>query len=276
MPVKVVNLSLELWHFGLKQARASLFGGLLLIGILVTRIYYPDTGIARYDFLFLYAVLIQICLVVFRLESIRELLVIFLFHGLATLMEIFKTSDSIGSWEYPGSGILMAGNVPLFAGFMYSAVGSYIARSWRLLDLSFTRFPPLLLATTLAVLAYLNFFTHHYIVDIRWVLLIGCGFAYFRCSVHFMAWKERRSMNLLVGFALIAFFVWSAENAATFAQIWIYPNQKNGWEPVGWGKLSAWFLLIQLSFCLIYLLRQFEASLARGKFKPWRWMLFNS
>jgi uncharacterized membrane protein YoaT (DUF817 family) len=33
--------------------------------------------------------------------------------------------------------------VPLFTGFMYAAIGSYIARCWRLFDFRFTRHPPL-------------------------------------------------------------------------------------------------------------------------------------
>ena len=32
--------------------------------------------------------------------------------------------------------------VPLFAGFMYSAVGSYIARCWRIFKFYFTDYPP--------------------------------------------------------------------------------------------------------------------------------------
>ena len=59
--------------FGLKQAWACLFGGLLLALMLVTAVYYPnDAGMARYDFLFLSALLIQILMLVTRLETIDE------------------------------------------------------------------------------------------------------------------------------------------------------------------------------------------------------------
>ena len=54
-------------------------------------------------------------------------------------MEIFKTS--VGSWIYPEPSLLRIGGVPLFTGFMYAAIGSYIARCWRLFDFRFTR-PP--------------------------------------------------------------------------------------------------------------------------------------
>lgn len=112
----------EFVYFGFKQAWACIFGGLLLFGILATAIWFPDIGISRYDFLFCYALGIQLLLLAFRLESWRELGVIMLFHIMATAMELFKTSGSIGSWNYPESSIIRIANVPLFAGFMYSAV----------------------------------------------------------------------------------------------------------------------------------------------------------
>lgn len=133
----------EFLLFGIKQAWACLFGGALLAGIVITKFWYPDIGIHRYDFLFIYALSIQVILLVFRLESFRECGVIILFHILATGMELFKTHDTIGSWTYPEDSFLRIGNVPLFAGFMYSAVGSYMARAWRGFEMKFTHFPAL-------------------------------------------------------------------------------------------------------------------------------------
>jgi uncharacterized membrane protein YoaT (DUF817 family) len=75
-------------------------------------------------------------------------------------------------------------------------------------------------------------------------------------------------MPLLLGFVLVAFFIWIAENISTFARIWIYPNQQQGWDMVGISKLTAWFLLMQLSFVLIYVLRQFERSSAERNSTP--------
>jgi uncharacterized membrane protein YoaT (DUF817 family) len=253
-----------LW-FGLKQAWASLFGALLLAAILVTKFWYPDIPLARYDFLFLYAVAIQIALVAFRLESLRECGVVILFHILATAMEVFKTSDAVGSWSYPGNAMFRIGNVPLFAGFMYSAVGSYIARIWRQFDMRFEKFPPVLLVSALAVLSYVNFFTHHYIWDIRWLLVVAIFFAYRKTEVIFRPHRRDLWMPLVLGFVLVAFFIWIAENISTFATIWIYPNQQKGWDMVGLSKLTAWFLLMQLSFVLIYVLRQFEHNSAGRK-----------
>ena len=251
----------EFIWFLLKQAWASIFGGLMLLGILVSGFYYPDIGIARYDMLVIYAVLIQATLLIFRLESWREVCVIFLFHLMATAMELFKTSDAIASWAYPEESVLKIGNVPLFAGFMYSAVGSYMARAWRGLYYSFTDFPPLWIAGLLAVLAYLNYFTHHFIVDIRWVL-IGVGIVVFRKTrISFKPKFRRFEMRLLFGFALVALVLWIAENFGTFAKAWVYPNQAQQWEMVSISKFTAWYLLMQLSFILIYALRVLESKL---------------
>ncbi len=255
----------EFIYFGFKQAWACIFGGLLLIGILGTGLWFPDIGISRYDFLFVYALSIQAALVIFKLESWREVGVILLFHAMATAMELFKTSDGIGSWSYPENSVLRIGNVPLFTGFMYSAIGSYMARAWRIFDFKFTRFPPLWLAGAIAVLAYANFFTHHYLIDIRWLLIAIGAVAFFRCNIHFTPKSFNLRMPLLLGFCLVASFIYLAENLGTLAKAWQYPDQENGWKPVHFSKFTAWYLLMQLSFILIYALRRLEVRLEKKR-----------
>ncbi|MEO2092172.1 MAG: DUF817 domain-containing protein [Gemmataceae bacterium] len=240
----------RLWLFGLRQASASVFGGFLLAVILLTKLWYPFTAVARYDALFAAAVLFQVFLLVAGLETLREALIVLVFHLLATAMEVFKTSDAIGSWQYPGVAALKVGNVPLFAGFMYSAVGSYLVRSRRVLDLRFTRYPPTWATVLMAALVYANFFTHHYLWDIRWPLLGFITLLYGRSWVHFRLGHQNRRMPTLVGMLLVSVFIWIAENVATYARIWVYPDQANGWQPVGVSKLLAWFLLIMMSFVL--------------------------
>ena len=58
-------------------------------------------------------------------------------------------------------------------------------------------------------------------------------------------------MPLLVGWLLIALFIWLAENLGTFAHAWAYPGQEDGWEPVSPAKLGAWYLLMYISFVLV-------------------------
>lgn len=247
----------EFWVFGLKQASACIFGGFLLLIILLTRLWYPEGAwLYRYDFLFLCAVAFQVFLLAFKLEEPREAIVILLFHVVATGMEIFKTHESIGSWVYPEPAVLKVGNVPLFAGFMYSAVGSYIARVWRIFDFKFTHYPRIWMTVVLVSLIYINFFTHHFILDIRVLLLLGTVVLFLRCFVYFRIDRIHRGMPLLAGWVLVALFIWFAENIATYANVWIYPNQSDGWKIVPLSKLMAWFLLMILSFVLVSLVQR--------------------
>ena len=83
--------------FGMKQASACLFGGMMVALILASWRWYPaDAAWARYDFLTVAALAIQLALLGMRLESLEEAKVIVLFHVVGTLMELFKTS--VGSW----------------------------------------------------------------------------------------------------------------------------------------------------------------------------------
>ena len=240
----------EFVAFGIKQAWACLFGGLMLALLLATFLFYPaDAALHRYDVITVCAVLIQIALLATRLETFEEAKVIFAFHLVGTLMELFKTH--VGSWTYPEPALLKIGGVPLFTGFMYACVGSYIARVWRIFDFRFTRFPPLWAQALLAVAVYVNFFTHHYTVDIRYGLFAAAALLYGPCIIHFRPDEAHRPMPLLLGLFLVALFIWFAENIATFANAWVYPGQEGGWHMVGLGKLGSWFLLMLISFTLV-------------------------
>ena len=240
----------ELLLFVFKEAWACLFGALLLALVLLTRFFWPaHAPLARYDFLFLAALTIQILLLVLRMETVREGKVILLFHVVGTVMELFKTS--VGSWSYPGHCLLHLGHVPLFSGFMYASVGSFMARSTRILDLRYTRFPSKRLSFGLAALIYLNFFTHHFIPDLRLLLFGLLAFAFGPTWVFYRPYRKFRRMPLLLAFGLITLFIWTAENVGTFAAVWIYPQQRDGWHLVTLGKFGAWLLLMTVSFVLV-------------------------
>lgn len=245
------KLTKEFIAFGLKQAWACLFGGSLLLLILLTQWWYPFESLHRYDFLFIAALVIQGLLLASRLETLTEAKIILLFHLVATAMEVFKTSPAIQSWVYPGEAVFRIGNVPLFAGFMYSAVGSYIARIWRIFRFDFTAYPDLRLTALAALLIYLNFFGHHFVWDFRWLLMAMVAALYWRTRIYFTILDRPRGMPLLLGLALVALFIWFAENISTFANIWHYPNQLNAWRMVSIQKLGAWFLLMIISFVMV-------------------------
>jgi uncharacterized membrane protein YoaT (DUF817 family) len=245
----------EFFLFGFKQAWACLFGGTLLGLVLLTKWFWPPHAwLARYDFLFLAAVSVQVLLLALRMETVREAKVILVFHVVGTVMELFKTS--VGSWTYPESNFFRIGHVPMFSGFMYASVGSYLARTTRIVDMRYTRFPARWVTVVLAVLIYANFFTHHFVPDIRWVLFALVAAAFGRTWVYYKPYRVYRKMPLLMGFGLVALFIWVAENVGTFARVWVYPEQKDGWQVVEFGKYGSWLLLMIISFILVTLVHR--------------------
>ncbi len=240
----------EFVRFGVKQAWACLFGGLMLGLLIATHLFYPrGASLARYDFLVLAAVVIQIVMLAGKLETYEEAKVILIFHFVGTAMEIFKTS--VGSWIYPEPSLLRIGGVPLFTGFMYACVGSYIARAWRLFDFRFSWHPPIWSLFVLSAAIYANFFAHHYLPDIRPLLFVVAALLFARAWIFYRIHHSYRRMPLLLGLVLVSMFIWIAENVGTFTASWMYPNQSAGAPIVSLGKLGAWFLLMIISYTLV-------------------------
>ena len=174
----------ELFYFTIKELRAVLFPALLLLTIFASN-YIPLGGLYRYDFIFIVAIIIQILLVAFKLETKDEAKTIFLFHIIGLCLELFKTHPSVGSWSYPEPGVLMIAGVPLFSGFMYAAVGSYIAHAWKVFNLRLENHPSYITSLILCFFIYLNFFTNHFIPDFRMLLFIAIFVIYYRTQVYF-------------------------------------------------------------------------------------------
>ena len=247
-----------LW-FGVKEARACLFAGLFFLAVFgVPRA--GVLGIPRYDLLLIIALAIQAWMVRAKLETWDELKAITLFHVIGFGLEVFKTSGAIRSWSYPDFAYTKLFGVPLFSGFMYAAVGSYIIQSWRLFDVRIRHHPPYWMAGLVALLIYANFFTHHYIPDLRWYLAALALGLYARTTVVFRPLDRDRTMPLLVAFLLIGFFIWLAENISTFFGIWRYPNQLGAWTSVHVGKWSSWSLLVVMTFTIVANLKHIKES----------------
>jgi uncharacterized membrane protein YoaT (DUF817 family) len=240
----------EFVRFGLKQGWACLFGGAMVALLVATSLWYPrGATLARYDFLFLAALAIQTAMLLLRLETLEEAKVILIFHVVGTVMELFKTA--VGSWIYPEAAIFRIGGVPLFSGFMYASIGSYIARSWRLFDFRFTRHPPLWTLALLSAGIYANFYAHHYVPDIRLALLAVLAWLCGRTWIYYKIHHHYRRMPLLLGLFFVSVFIWIAENFGTLTRTWLYPSQMNGWAMVPLGKLSSWYLLMMISYMLV-------------------------
>ncbi|SEE66494.1 DUF817 domain-containing protein [Ruania alba] len=236
----------QLFRFAWIEVQCCLFPIAIFAGLALTSVV--DLPIPRYDALLIYALALTGIFYLLKLETGREVAVIGAFHLIGLALEVFKVS--IGSWSYPDDGVLRVAGVPLYSGFMYAAVGSYICQAFRRFNLRVNHFP-VVPTVLLAAAAYLNFFTHHVTVDLRWVIAAGFVLVLWRSRVSFTVGPRRYRLPLSVSFVLIGFFLWVAENAATFLGAWAYPNQAQIWEMVHAGKWGSWALLVSLSFVLV-------------------------
>ncbi len=249
----------ELGQFTRKEAHSCVFAGLFFVSVL----FVPRTGlvgIPRYDILLVIALGIQAGLLWTGRETLDELKAICLFHLLGFALEVFKTSSGIRSWSYPDFAYTKVFGVPLFSGFMYAAVGSYIIQAWRILDLRVVHHPPYWMAGLLATAIYLNFFTHHFIEDFRWYFAAAALGLYARSEVVFRPHLIDRRMPLSLALVLIGFFIWLAENIGTFFGLWAYPHQLGAWAAVHVSKWSAWSLLVLMSFTIVTNLKHVKAT----------------
>jgi len=236
----------QLALFAWVQARCCAFSVALFGGMAVSTLL-PPLPVARYDLLLAYGVLLTGVGCLLGWETTREVAVVAVCHVLGLVFELVKVR--VGSWSYPEPGLTKVAGVPLYGGFMYAAVGSYVCRSWRLFDLTLTGYR----ARSTAILAvglYINFLTHHWLPDLRW--LLGCLLlaATTGSWVHFTVGERRHRMPLALSFSLIGFFLWLAENIATYLGAWRYPYQLQGWEPVSVSKWISWALLISVTFVI--------------------------
>ncbi|MCH2094533.1 MAG: DUF817 domain-containing protein [Rhodobacteraceae bacterium] len=241
----------DLVMFVLKQGWSCLFGGLMLAGLIISaKVWQDEWDLARYDALLIYAVCLQVLFVVLRLETWREVKIIALFHLSGTLMELFKVN--VGSWVYPEPALTKLWGVPLFSGFMYASVGSYMARVIRVFDMRFTPFPPYWMTPTLALAIYVNFFSHHYVPDMRYLLFAATVLLYLRTRVWFVASTRPLWMPMPLAALLTSGALWIAENIGTNTGTWLYAGQAQ-FEMVSLAKMGSWYLLLYVSFATVTL-----------------------
>ena len=241
----------EFVMFVLKQGWACLFGGLLLAVIIATKLVWdPDWPLQRYDFLFLFAIATQGLFLAAKLETWEEARVILLFHLTGTAMEWFKIHA--GSWAYPEPGLFKLMGVPLFSGFMYASVGSYIARVVRVFDMRFAPYPSFPLTLILALAIYVNFFAHHFLPDIRALLFAGTVILFYRTKIWFRIHDRHWWMPLPLAAFLAALALWIAENVGTATGTWVYSGQVPG-QIVSLAKLGSWYLLLYVAFVTVTL-----------------------
>lgn len=251
-----------LW-FGIKEARSCVFAGGFFLILALSRVILTG-AVPRYDAILLATLALQAVLLAVRFESLDELKAIGLFHLLGFALEAFKSNPAIGSWSYPEFAYCKLLGVPLYSGFMYASVASYMIQAWRRLDLELRDAPDTRLSACLAIAIYANFFTHHFIPDARVPLALLLLWLFRRTSIAFTSWRRRLTMPLPLAFALIGLFLWLAENAATFLGAWRYPDQRLGWQLVHAGKIGSWSLLAVMSFVIVADLKHLKQRLGQA------------
>ncbi|WP_374192063.1 DUF817 family protein [Bacillus sp. XF8] len=65
---------------------------------------------------------------------------------------------------------------------------------------------------------FLNFFTHHFILDFRWILTILLFIVF--AKIQFTVRNNTYKMPLPFSFLLIGFFIWITENISIFFGCW--------------------------------------------------------
>jgi uncharacterized membrane protein YoaT (DUF817 family) len=220
-----------------------------IFGMLAFSHLIPSTLIPRYDFMLLMCVVAQIILVFIGWETKEEFLMICTFHIIGLVMEIYKVN--VGSWSYPESACTKIFGVPLYSGFMYASVTSYMIAAWHRFELKFTNWPSPWICVSLAILIYLNFFTNHFMWDYRYLIAILIVIFFYKSNVHFKNINVHRKMPVLISFFLIAFFIFIAENMATFLGAWKYTYQHGSWQMVKWHKLSSWTFMVMISYFIL-------------------------
>ncbi len=246
-------------RFGYLQAMSCIFPAAIFASLGVSKLLPISSFVPRYDFILLVSLLVQVILYFSGLETKDEIKVIMMFHVLGLGLEIFKVH--MGSWSYPEAAWTKVFGVPLYSGFMYSSVASYMIQSWRRLNLQVILWPKAYFAVPLSTAIYLNFFTHHFIGDYRWVLTVLLFIVFYRTVVVYEVGREQYRMPMILSFFLIAFFIWIAENISTLLGGYMYPDQAGSWHLVHLGKISSWFLLVVISMIIVAQLKRVKAGM---------------
>ena len=201
----------QLLHFTYEQALSCLFPVIIFLTLALSKIV-SIPGLYRYDFILIACLLMQWIMYKTGLETKDELKVITVFHLIGLLLEIYKVH--FGSWSYPEEA---------YSKILSSALQRLYVRECRKLHMPSVEkvaFTNALLAESyftvpLGAMIYFNFFTHHFLYDFRWFLTLLLFIVFFRTFVNFH-YEALHIKYHSFSFFLIGFFIWIAENIATF------------------------------------------------------------
>ena len=213
----------EFIRFGIKQGWACLFGALMLALLIGTHLFYPRAPARPLRLPCPGRTCDPGGMLAFRLETWEEAKVIFVFHVVGTIMEVFKTRRAPGSIRSPpccasaacrcSPASCMPRSAPTSpaAGACSTSASRTIRRyghraCWRRHLRQLLRAP----------------LRHRHA---RWPVRLRRT-AVRPCRVHYKIWRVHRRMPLLVGLVLVALFIWLAENIGTFARPGCIPTRR--------------------------------------------------
>lgn len=252
----------QLLHFGYHQAMSCIFP-VAIFGTLALTSVFGVPFLHRYDAILLILLGVQCLMYRSGLETLDEIKVICVFHLIGLALELYKVQ--MGSWSYPEPGYTKLFGVPLYSGFMYASVASFMCQVWRRLRMDMTGWPGLMPSVLLGGAIYFNFFTHHFIPDFRWWLTALVFVVFRKTWIIYRVRAASYRMPLTLAFVIVGFFIWAAENIATFLGAWTYPDQHEAWRMVSFSKISSWFLLVIISVIIVAQLKHVKAGrIARG------------
>lgn len=248
--IRVVQFAMEALHASLYCAAFPLF----VLGALALTAVVDIAVIPRYDAVLMFCLVFQFAMLRFGIETPREFATIFLFHTMGTALEMFKVNH--GGWYYPEPSWVRLMGVPLYSGFMYASVGSFILACWKRFDLRLESFPPIAAVATLVLATYANFFTNYWLWDMKPLLLFAAIALFLRTRVRgaFSAFSAHARLPFL--FLVLGPVVWCAENVGTWLGSWEYPRQAGRWVAVPPDKLLSWTVLVMVSFLVVALVRR--------------------
>ncbi|GII97281.1 hypothetical protein Ssi02_75120 [Sinosporangium siamense] len=261
---------MQMFRFTWAELKSCAFAVALFVGLAVSSIL--PLPIPRYDALLVFAVAVTVVFRVLRWESSQETVVIAGFHLVGLAFEMIKVR--LGSWSYPEDAYTKFGGVPLYSGFLYAAVGSYVCAAWRIFSLRLVAYRTVPV-TCLAVAIYANFVSQHWWIDLRLPLAVALVLATWGTVVHFTVGEHRYQMPLALSLTLIGFFLWVAENIATYLGAWEYPHQRETWQLVHASKVGSWALLVSVTFVIVasWQARRGRLHLTGARSRPRGWAL---
>lgn len=228
------------------QARAAVFGAIFILSIAGTAAVWETAWpVARYDALALLGVAALTIMFALGAHSTSDALPIGLVFALGVVLELYKIET--GAWMYPEGSELAIGQKPLFVGFMYAAVASYLIRALRVKALEIRGMPPLFVAVLVGGLVYGAYFLPSQIW-VRFGLIGLVTLVFWRATLRAPSGSW---LPLPVALGLAASLIWVAENIGTFSGTWAYPND-GALGLVTLSKLGAWYLLLSVCFIVVF------------------------